>query len=63
MYPYFVRVYTMRDGSKHEVSAVYASYEHAKTDLGKFNPSGKGVDDMVNVDYVQIEKRYSPTPI
>lgn len=59
---YFVRVYTMRDGSKKEVYAAYARYEHAVEDLQCFNPSGEGIDDLQDVSYVQIEKRFSPRP-
>ena len=59
---YFVRVYTMRDGSKHEVYVGYRTYEEAMVDLNRFNPSGEGVDDMENVLYAQVEKRFSPTP-
>lgn len=59
---YYVRVYTMRDGSEAEPNAVYAKYEQAVAELHCFNPSGEGVDDFQNVSYVQIEKRFSPRP-
>jgi len=60
---YFVRVYTMKDGTKKEPNAVYAKYEQALVDLSAFNPSGADVEDMQNVSYVQVEKRFSPTSI
>lgn len=63
MNEYFVRVYTMKDGTKQEPSAIYEKYDQAVADLSCFNPSGAGVDDMQNVSYVQVEKRFSPTPI
>jgi len=53
----------MEEGTKQEPKAVYAKYEQAVEDLGKFNPSGVGIDDMQNVSYGQVEKRFSPTPI
>lgn len=66
---FFVRIYTMADGSKNEVPTIYQSYEQAQADLLKFNPSlclncgcNKGMD-MALVSYVSIEKRFSPTPI
>ncbi len=59
---YFVRVYTLKDGSKIEPDAVYAQYEQAEAALDLFNPGGEGHDDMADVSYVQIEKRYSPRP-
>lgn len=60
---YFVRVYTMKDGSKVEPQAIYATYQQAVSALPTFNPSGEGVDAMQNVSYVQVEKRFAPTPI
>lgn len=56
MEEYFVRVYTMNDGTKRVPNAVYAKYEQALADLSAFN-------HMQNVSYVQVEKRFSPTPI
>ena len=61
--PYFVRVYTMMDGTEREVSVRYPTYEQAEADLGKFNPSqcivcGNGGDDLSLVRYASIEKRY-----
>lgn len=53
----------MKDGSRYEVSAAYEGYERAQSDLCNFNPSGEGVDDMENVAYATIEKRFSSTPI
>ncbi len=60
---FFVRVYTMKDGSKKEPNAIYTTYPQAVADLDKFNLSGVDVDDMQNVSYAQVEKRFSPTPI
>jgi hypothetical protein len=60
---YFVRVYMMTDGSKHESAAIYETYDQAVEAIARFNPSGEGVDDLSNVSYVQVEKRFSPTPV
>lgn len=59
---YFVRVYTLRDGSKVTAPGMYALYEQAEADLGLFCPEA-GVVDLSEVSYVTIEKRFSPTPI
>lgn len=60
----FIRVYHMKDGTKIEMdSSPYLTYEEAHAKLWHFHPTHEqGVDDMANVDYVTIEKRFSPTP-
>ena len=66
---YFVRVYTLKDGSKVIPDCSYALYEQAEEDLGSFRPNpaaSKNEEpefDLSEVSFVQIEKRYSPTPI
>lgn len=66
---YFVRVYTMKDGSKIVPNAIYALSEQAEAELGIFCPTAPATKDeepeldLSEVAFVQIEKRYSPTPI
>jgi len=58
----FYRVYHMKDGSVRTVdSAPYRTYEAAERKLWYFHPSQtQDVDDMKDVAYVTIEKRYLP---
>ncbi len=66
---YFVRVYTMKDGRKVIPNCSYALYEQAEGDLGSFrldlaaSKDEEPAFDLSEVSYVQIEKRYTPTPI
>ena len=68
MYPYFVRVYTMLDGTKREIAARYPSYECAEADLNLFGTKGclycgEGASGMSLVMYASIEKRFAPQPL
>lgn len=60
----FIRVYHMKDGSKVEmICSPYSTYQEAHEKLWHFHPSQEqGADNMANVDYITIEKRFSPTP-
>jgi hypothetical protein len=60
----FVRVYHMKDGTAEPVNnCVHITYEEALEKLWFYNPNmEEGVDDMLNVDHVTIEKRYYPAP-
>lgn len=61
---YYVRIYHMKDGSTVVPHAVYALEEQAIMALDRFNPNGNDgktpEEDMGQVSYVTIEKRYAP---
>ncbi|MGR6764451.1 hypothetical protein ACU1JV_21860 [Paenibacillus sp. T2-29] len=58
----FYRVYHMKDGRKITMeSSPHLTYEDAVSKLWYFHPSHfQGADDMKDVAYITIEKRFLP---